>query len=321
MVDEPTSAITKIIVTIVATLLASVVIGLVKRRRLYLVVPKLFSFSQLSDKGKFIELTLINRGFKTEEKIEIQLNPACSYELIASTDGNTVLHKNKILAERLSGEDEITAIVLTEGKEFTREDIISISSKETKGKLVKKLDDILPSSRLILIFIIITGLLFSFIFSLPTILEFGKKDVLIDAKQTKSLKNHHEAEGWKISKSYYENGISKYYKENELPFQVGLPMRQGDTVSIKINISNKTEKPLKLDGKMISPAGENDALRGKEWFHDVILFPSDHEGKTLVAYLPMKYKHQWLFLEFNIWADEGLIQFKKEVNLSPVTKK
>ena len=138
MPDEPTSAIIKIIVTIVAALLASAIIGLVKKRRLFLVVPKLFSFSQLSDKGKIIELTIINRGFKTEEKIEIQLNPTCTYELVASTDGSTVLHKNKISVERLSGEDEITAIVLTEGKEFTREDIISVSSKETKGKLVKK---------------------------------------------------------------------------------------------------------------------------------------------------------------------------------------
>lgn len=303
MPDEPTSAIIKIIVTIVAALLASAIIGLVKKRRLFLVVPKLFSFSQLSDKGKIIELTIINRGFKTEEKIEIQLNPTCTYELVASTDGSTVLHKNKISVERLSGEDEITAIVLTEGKEFTREDIISVSSKETKGKLVKRLEDILPSSRLILIFIIIFGLFFSFIFSLPTILEFVRKDISAGVKELKVQKNFHKGEGWMITESYYESGISKYYKENELPIQVDSPIRREDTVSVTINISNKTEKILKLDGKLISPAGVIDDLRDQGWFYDEIIFPSDQKKKTLVAYLPMKYKHQLLILKFNVWKD------------------
>lgn len=129
---------------VVGAIIAGLVLKLIndyfKRRQLHVIVPKLFSFSQVSA-GQIVELTILNRGTQSEESIEVQLSPKFSYTIIATTLPSITLSDDAILGiARLSKGEEVSVVLSAENGEFTPESVLSISSKHTKGEIKKKLE-------------------------------------------------------------------------------------------------------------------------------------------------------------------------------------
>lgn len=134
--------ISAIIGTIFTGLLIAGILGWIRKPRLIVHIPRLLSHSWLSEKGKLVELSIFNRGFKTEESIEIVLNKSLSYNLIGSNNQDAEILNNKVKIPRIGSSDETTIIFLIEGGEFSPKDVTSCLSKETKGRIVEKFEEI-----------------------------------------------------------------------------------------------------------------------------------------------------------------------------------
>ena len=70
--------------TVVGGLLVAALLGWIRKPRLIVLVPRSFSYSQLTDRGQLVEISIFNRGFKTEETVELTLNHGLRYELLGS---------------------------------------------------------------------------------------------------------------------------------------------------------------------------------------------------------------------------------------------
>lgn len=133
-----------IVLTLVGGLLLAAILGWIRRPRLAVFVPRTFSYNQLSDKGQLVEVTVFNRGFKTEENIDVTLNPALNYELVGANSPDAVVEKNRLKMTRIAPADEITILLNVENGVFKPDDIVQTVSKETNGITVTKLEDVPP---------------------------------------------------------------------------------------------------------------------------------------------------------------------------------
>ncbi len=129
-----------ILYALLGGLLLTGVVAWIKRSRLALLVPKLFIYSNVSKSGQLAELTIFNRGFKTEEAVEISLNPRLKYELVGKTAENISLSNTKIEISKIGASTDVTLILLVENGEFGKTDIVSCVSKETTGNLYDSLE-------------------------------------------------------------------------------------------------------------------------------------------------------------------------------------
>ena len=86
-----------LVLTILGGLIVAGILGWIRKPRLCVLVPRMFSYSQLTDKGQLVELTIFNRGFKTEESIEVTLNPSLKYEMLGASSQDATLVKNKLV--------------------------------------------------------------------------------------------------------------------------------------------------------------------------------------------------------------------------------
>lgn len=129
-----------LILTILGGLVVAGVLGWVRKPRLCVLIPRMFSYSQITDRGQLVEITIFNRGFKTEEAIEVTLNPALKYEMLGTSNQDATVAKNKLLVSRLGASDEVAVILVVENGVFKPDDISQCLSKETKGTIATKLE-------------------------------------------------------------------------------------------------------------------------------------------------------------------------------------
>lgn len=132
-------------VTIVGGLIVAALLGWIRKPRLIVLVPRSFSYSQITDRGQLVEVSVFNRGFKTEEAIDVTLNHAMRYELVGSNSQEVRVSGNKITIPRVGPSDDVTVLLLVELGTFKSNDIIQCLSKETMGRTVEKVENIPPN--------------------------------------------------------------------------------------------------------------------------------------------------------------------------------
>ena len=104
------------LISIVTTLLVAGLLSWLRIKQLYLVVPKLFEFSALTDKGTILELQVFNKSRSTEEEVHIDLPPHVRYDLIAADHSNARIEKNVVILPRMPPLSEASLIVLAEAE-------------------------------------------------------------------------------------------------------------------------------------------------------------------------------------------------------------
>ena len=117
------SVITGIVCGLVVVLVAWMAMKLFLSRRLFLIAPKLFDYSDLVNRSsaKTIELTLFNGGSRPEEDVRVQLSPTFRYTVIASDRPGMLVDADGLLkADRLAPKQELTVIMTAEGGEFRK---------------------------------------------------------------------------------------------------------------------------------------------------------------------------------------------------------
>src|SRR5258708_36432779 len=97
-----------VLVALVTTLIAAGLVAWIRQARLEVVVPRLFSHSQLSERGNLAEVTVFNRGWKTEEVIELSLTSSLKYEMVGASNQDISLAKNKVSIPRSGPGGEVS---------------------------------------------------------------------------------------------------------------------------------------------------------------------------------------------------------------------
>ncbi|MDP5007801.1 MAG: hypothetical protein NWQ13_02090, partial [Glaciimonas sp.] len=130
---------TTITTSVIGALVLMAILALIKSRWIYVIAPKLYLNTPISD-GQIVSLTIFNAGLTVEEDVAISLRPACKFELIATSKSTLAVNGKTISIPKLSRLETITVLLLIEGKAFDPVDIESIESKSTKGKVVESKD-------------------------------------------------------------------------------------------------------------------------------------------------------------------------------------
>jgi len=131
-----------VIYSIIGGIFLILVNASVKKRRLYLTVSKLFQYGRTVNQNEIIvELTVFNRGWLLEDEIEITLSRNFEYELIATTDNDIDLKKDKILIKRFPNNHSITIIIKVYNNDFSRDNIAKFTSNHASGQVVSGLSN------------------------------------------------------------------------------------------------------------------------------------------------------------------------------------
>lgn len=257
--------------TLIGGLILAALLGWIRRPRLVMHVPRLFSYSLLTLKGQLVEISVFNRGFKTEETIEVSLNPNLSYEVIGTNSQDVSLTGNKVLIPRLGAGDDVTTLILVENGIFTSADITNCLSKESKGTLVSKLEEVPPTGsqriQIVGVFVAFPAIIYLGYLLITGYFESEIKAVgkvateLATESATKSATRAAAAatstsslQGWNVANAYASiNGpLYQAFKAGSVDASVGLPVRKKDVLSIPVILKNSSDTAIQASLSMNS---------------------------------------------------------------------
>ena len=278
-----------IVLTVIGGLIVAGLIGWIKRPRLIVLVPRMFSYSQITDRGNLVELSVFNRGFKTEEAIDVTLNHTLVYEIVGSNSQDVTVKDNKLQISRIGPSDEVTVLLLVEGGVFKPDDIAQCLSKETKGRVVSKLEEVSPtgSQRVGLVgaLIGVPLLLYAGTYGIDYLVASTKQGAPAAALEKSPVV---EAHGWKIPR-YYETtsqGLLKNFTEGRISVSISPTSRNGEWVAVPIRISNSTDKVLKVSVSMLTAASASKLKSYEMSTGEIVLTPGHSEERSIRVVIP-----------------------------------
>jgi len=299
-----------LLLTVIGGLTVAGIIAWIRRPRLVVLVPRTFSYSQITDRGQLIEVTVFNRSFKTEEAIDVTLNPALTYEMLGANSQDVTVVKNRIHITRVGPSDEVTVLLMVENGAFKPDDITQTLSKETKGKTVSKLEKVPPTGpqRVALV---------ALVFGLPLLLYAGTLGIEYLVKRTSlprliSLLEAPQADikGWKIA-SFYRRSSSYLYSafaSGQLSASVGSPLKKGDIASVPVRVQNNGEKIITFTASMTTAASEQRIPSYERRTDEVVVLPGKVEERSIKVVVPEKPTHpaeQLVFIEVFFQTMDG----------------
>lgn len=278
-----------IVLTIVGGLVVAGLIGWIRRPRLVVLLPRTFSYSQISNQGQLVEISVFNRSFKTEEAVDVTLNHLLSYELLGANSQDVQLEKNRLKISRIGPSDEVTSLLLVEKGAFGRTDITQCLSKETKGILVSRLDEVPPTGMqrvalvtgLILVPLTLYGMTFGIDYFIemrtstgPTVAGQDSKDVVVN--------------GWTVSRAYKSASpnLFEQLSTGQIAIEIGAMTSRSDVVSIPVRLANKGDQVLKID---VSMTTANSAKKFKSYeltTGEVVLVPNRTDERSVKVVVP-----------------------------------
>lgn len=244
----------KIGIGIAVAVVVALVMYAFRMRQLYLLVPKMFGYSTLTEKGKILELRVFNRGRAMEEDVHVDMPPALTYELIASDNPDVVLQKNKIILARVSPHSEVSIVTMAEGAIEAESFSPTLNSKTTKGKVVKKQEDVPKNAGSTVLFFGGLLLLMSLMFILPAKwIEYKKEQQEVERKLQETKKQELlgryafiEQAGWRGIDNYVFSEARRSYSDIEFPMLLNSARRKGGYFEVEFMAINKTAAPLSV---------------------------------------------------------------------------
>ncbi len=278
-----------LVLTVIGGLIVAGLIGWIKRPRLVVLVPRMFSYSHITDRGHLVELSVFNRGFKTEEAIDVTLNHTLVYEIVGSNSQDVTIKDNKLQISRIGPSDELTVLLLVEGGVFKPDDIAQCLSKETKGRVVSKLEEVSPTGPqrigLVAGLIGFPLLMYAGTYGVDYFMARTKQVAQVAAVEASSVI---EAQGWKIPR-YYETtsrGLLKNFIEGKVSVAISPTSRKGDWITVPMKISNSTDKVLKVSVSMLSAASANKLKAYEMSTGEIVLTPGRSEERAIRVVIP-----------------------------------
>lgn len=278
-----------ILLTLLGGLAVAGILGWIRKPRLVVFVPRLFSHSRISDKGQIVEISVLNRGFKTEEQIELSLNPQLHYELIGSNNPDATLNGAKLAIPRIGSSDDCSVLLQADHGKFSHEDIVNCLSKESKGKVTTKLEELPLTAQqrvnVVVFFVIIVAVGALLFLSIDSILETLDPDAAArsEEKPASAPLQKHDLQGWNISDIYEDKAIYKYIVTKDLQIAMGTVTHRGQTLSIPITVANRTPEVFSLTAWTSSPVDDSGIDYERLRLSNRVIFPKGIFKYTLYA--------------------------------------
>lgn len=296
----------KIIASLIVFILTSIVAYMFKVRQLYAVIPKLYRSSVLSEEGTVSEIVVYNKGNKTEEDIRVEIDQEVRCELLATTSSEIQLTGNVINIPRLHVHSDVSLVLLIENGVLSDEKILSISSKECKGLVYKKVEELPPASSSFAIgLIVFIGIIISVVW-LPTIINYANKEWV------SYNYSHLEKNGWKNIENYITSNLEDSYKREEFPVRFLKYELDGSIVKITYELINKSALPIKVTIK----EKENEYAG---WYKNY-LYDKDVEtlSKKIITIEALRTESGLIDIEFYIkYADDFIYDLLHTVKIEP----
>lgn len=275
--------------TIVGGLVVAALLAWIRKPRLVVLLPRSFSYSQITDRGQLVEISVFNRGFKTEENVEVTLNHTLRYEMVGSNSQDSKVAGSKIHVPRIGPSDEVTVLLLVEPGTFKRDDIVLCLSKETKGVAVGKLEEVPPTGpqriAVLGMFVLVPAFLYGMSFALDYAFEFLKPAAAASSEQDK--RRPVDVLGWKVP--WFQVGNSTLLeplKDGRIKATIGDITRKGDVATIPVVIANFTDEVLKARLSMTSAHSEK-RFKSFELSTEIsALIPGKTEARSIQVAIP-----------------------------------
>lgn len=288
-------------------------------RRLFLIQPKLFDYTELGNAkdSKTIELTIFNGGTRVEEEIKLQLSPAFQYTILASNmAGLAVTAQGVMQLERLAPKQEMTVVLIAEGGEFRKEHVVGISSKDSVGKIKDSLQD----AQLTPIQNVGIGLLLLVL--LPASGYFVGRHVIEDAWRGMAAKSLQVEKQLKFDLGSIRVGNISASKRTIQAFQEAFVVekveRTSDLVKVHVKLTNSSKKRIAYTLTTTSPVSENRPLGVHYFVADILVFPSGEKRIVMTDYLPVGVEPQLIGLEVRVDSEDERAYFSQDVLLNKV---
>ena len=245
---------TTVVTTVLGALCVAAVLAAVRSRWLYVIAPKLYLNTPISD-GQIISINILNAGLTAEEDVAVTFRQACKFELIGTSKSTLVVNGKTLSIPKLSKLESITIVLLIEGKAFDPIDIESVESKSTKGKVVESKEKataiwqhviVIP---LLLLFLAVPFMFGTFIGAEMKVSAFGYiNDKLEIFGQSKQLAGFKTSLRELRADKKFEGAI----KDSKISVETIEVVRRGDVLTITTKLSNNTKEPVMVEGYLKS---------------------------------------------------------------------
>lgn len=288
------------------------------RRRLYVIVPRMFSYSELSTSGQVVEITVTNKGTRTENDIEVKLAPNLTYEVVASTLPGLKIEPTGLLRiGRLAKSEDVSIVLTVEGGDFDRESVLSVNSQDTKGEITKQIADSQETTPLqawlilLAIFVVLPGM--GYFYGTIFVEEVWPELRLFSGDAAKK-RQELVAEGWEeiddfMGSEEYEPYIGDW------PVQVKFPKRKGDLLIFEISFENKLSERVEFTASLSSAFDDAEYRRRYgRWPNTreagILLLPGQSTTRSIEAYLPFAADTKVVVFEFIMEPPDEFYRFK-----------
>ncbi|MGQ0688630.1 MAG: hypothetical protein ACT4NK_07710 [Limnobacter sp.] len=306
---------TTLFYTLIGGLILAGILGWIRAARLVVFVPRLFTHSKISDKGQIVELSVMNRGFKTEESIELILSPAMHYELLGSNNPDATLVTNKLSVPRIGSADDCSILLQVENGRFTHADIVSCLSKETKATVATKLEEVPVTAQQRVGNTVMIGIFSLMIFGgvngidyfIGRDTETGSSEQA--ATEVKSAPNETppDLQGWTIRRIYAteDNEIYQSIISRKIIISTSKPSVRGKVLLVPVKVRNDSDIALTLSLSISASLSQDDIDFDKRRLSSRLLLPNDFIEVTFEAIVPKETNRQAVSLEFFLETLEG----------------
>jgi hypothetical protein len=279
--------------TVATSVFAAISIALIfaafKSRWLYLIAPKLYLNTPISD-GQIVSLTLFNAGLLSEEDIAISMRPGCKFELIATSKSTLAVKGKTISVPKLARLETITILILVEGKSFDPSDIESVESKATKGKVIEKKEHANSAWQTILILpILLMGLVLPFVFGMSVGVTSRVTPWQYISEKLEVIGPSVQLAGFKttIREIHADKPLAGAMKDSRISLEVLEVIRRGDVLNIELSLSNMSKVTLMTEGYIRGAAATSGTV--DFWdsrFKEFGIAPNEKKRVRMKAYLP-----------------------------------
>lgn len=280
---------TTIITSVLGALCVAAVLGTVKSRWLYVIAPKLYLNTPISD-GQIISFNIFNAGLTAEEDVAVTFRQACKFELIGTSKSTLTANGKTLSIPKLSRLESVTIVLLIEGKAFDPIDIESIESKSTKGRVVESKEKATAIwQHAIGIPAIFLFLAAPFFFGTVVGAEMKVSAFQYINEKLEILGQSKQLAGFKIS--LRENRSDKKFegaiRDSKISLEIIEVIRRGDMLTISTKLSNNTKEPLMIEGHLKTSAGDRGSLNFWDGrVENLALLPGDQKTVKQKAFLP-----------------------------------
>lgn len=299
----------KLVAALLATVLGALLLYVFRLRQLYVLIPRLFSVSQLTSTGKIVELRVYNKSRGTEEDITVSLEPSRTYEIVASTDATASLNGAVIHVPRIPPGDDYSLLLLVENGDLTKDHISTVSSKTTKGKVLSKLEEVPPNAGNVLLAIFAVVLIAGG--PVAAIKQYDQWRLAHTLDELDYLKKS----GWSNYERYADSDLVGSYGKGEFPIYQMDVRRVGDAVIVPFKVVNNTAGEMEISATPERLYGESDP---EPWRRTIVeskaVEPMGDGVMEITLYWPKK-KSGSTAISFSISARDSFIVVTKAVKI------